>query len=256
MINTPRLLVTRFAPHAELLANSLNEIGCFSIAQPLLTVTALDDPNTLNRFLSGHYDYVIAVSANAVIYAQQQISTSWPTACYFAVGQSTQKILSEVTNQHVLIPSTRFDSEGLLALEKLKSIGSKRVLILRGEGGRDLLETRLIERGAKVDFFQTYKRIKINLNGHELANYWQQAFINGAIISSVEILNQLFMLVPKEYTSWICELIFYVPSQRVAKQAAILGVQHIVLLPSLHTDQIVEFFKVNNGNCIKPISLK
>ena len=246
----PRLLVTRFAPHAERLTNSLNDIGCFSIAQPLLMVTALNDPKTLNTFLSSHYDYVIAVSGNAVKYAQQQININWPKACYFAVGQSTQSILSEATGQSVLCPLTRFDSEGLLALDPLKSIKAKRIVILRGEGGRDLLETTLIERGAKVDFFQTYKRIKIDLNGHELVNNWQQASINGAIISSVEILNQLFMFVPKEYTSWICELIFYVPSQRVAKQAALLGAQRIVLLPSLHTDQIVEFFKVNNGTCI------
>ena len=250
MIIEPRLLVTRFAPHAERLANSLNDSGCFSIAQPLLTVTELDDPKTLDTFLSGYYDYVIAVSGNAVRYAQQQINIDWPKACYLAVGQSTQNILNEVTVQDVLCPLTRFDSEGLLDLDELKSIKNKRVLILRGEGGRDLLETTLIERGAKVDFFQTYKRIKIDLNGHELVNNWQQASINGAIISSVEILNQLFMLVPKEYTSWIGELIFYVPSERVAKQAALLGAQHIVLLPSLHTDQIVEFFKVNNGNCI------
>ncbi|WP_298942214.1 uroporphyrinogen-III synthase [uncultured Psychromonas sp.] len=250
MIIEPRLLVTRFAPHAERLANSLNDIGFFSLAQPLLTVTALDDAKTLNTFLSGYYDYVIAVSGNAVKYAQQQININWPEACYFAVGQSTQNILSEVTGQRVLCPFTRFDSEGLLELDELKSIKTKRILILRGEGGRDLLETTLIERGAKVDFFQTYKRIKIDLNGHELVNNWQQASINGAIISSVEILNQLFSLVPKDYTSWICDLIFYVPSERVANQASLLGAQHIVLLPSLHTDQIVEFFKVNNGTCI------
>jgi len=246
----PRLLVTRFAPHAEQLVDSLNKIGYFAIAQSLLAVEGLNDPETIDTFLNSHYDVVIAVSGNAVKYAQQQINVDWPTAIYLAVGQSTQKQLSQVTGQIVKCPSSRFDSEGLLELEVLQSIKNKKILILRGEGGRELLEDTLIARGAKVDFLQTYKRIKIDLNGHELVNNWQQASINGVIISSVETLKQLFSLVPNSYKSWLSDLVFYVPSQRAAEQASMLDAKHVVLLPSLYTEHIVEFFKAGNGNCI------
>lgn len=246
----PRLLITRFAPHAERLVDSLNHIGCFAVAQPLFTIESLNDLGTLDTFLNGSYDLVIAVSGNAVKYAQQQIKTDWPIAIYLAVGQSTQKQLNQVTGQIVQCPLSRFDSEGLLDLEVLQSIKNQRILILRGEGGRELLEETLIARGAEVDFLQTYKRIKIDLNGQKLVNNWQQAYINGVIISSVEVLNQLFALVPTSHKSWLSGLIFYVPSQRVAEQASMLDAKHVVLLPSLHTEHIVEFFKVDNGNCI------
>ncbi len=246
----PRLLVTRFAPHAQELVERLSHVDCFAIAQPLLMTTLLKERQALDIFLSGYYDLVIVVSGNAVKYAQQQINGDWPIATYFAVGKSTQIQLSEVTKQDVICPLTRFDSEGLLELEALQSIKNKHVLILRGEGGRDLLENALIERGAKVDFLQTYKRVKIVLDGHELANNWQQASINGVIISSVEILNQLFALVPMSDKSWLCGLVFYVPSQRVAEEATLLGVIDVVLLPSLRTEQLVEFFKADDGNCI------
>lgn len=248
----PRLLITRFSPHAERLVDSLNDIGCFAVAQPLLTVEALNDSETLNTFLSGSYDLVIAVSGNAVKYAQQKINTDWPIAIYLAVGQSTQKQLSQATGQIVKYPSIRFDSEGLLGLEVLQSIKNKRILILRGEGGRELLEETLLARGATVDFLQTYKRIKIDLNGQQLVNNWKQAAINGVIISSVEVLNQLFTLVPTSDKSWLSDLIFYVPSQRVAEQASMLEAKHVVLLPSLHTEHIVEFFKADNGNVYSP----
>lgn len=250
MIEQHRLLITRFEPYGRELVEHLNTIGCFAIAQPLLTVTALYDETMRDSFLSGHYDLIIAVSGNAIQYAQQQINACWPDAIYLAVGKSTQKQLIAASGQPVFCPNSRFDSEGLLALEQLQSVQSKRILILRGEGGRDLLESILTERGAKVDYFQTYKRIKIDLNGHELVKNWQQALINGVIISSAEILNQLFALVPNKDTSWLSKLIFYVPSQRVAEQASLLGAKHVVLLPSLHTQQIVEFFKVDNGHCI------
>lgn len=238
-----RLLVTRFSPHAEKLASKLNEGGCFAIAQPLLTVEAIFDSPTLNRFIQGNYDLVIVVSGNAVNYTNQQIDGCWPNAQYFAVGQSTQKALQKVTKQLVLSPSIRFDSEGLLGLDILCNVKGKQILILRGEGGRDLLEEVLSKRGAKVDFFQTYKRINIELDGQELVKNWQQALINGAIISSIEILNRLFILVPEKYQKWLLTLTLYVPSQRVADQALYLGAKKVVVLPSLHTEQIVNFFK-------------
>jgi len=245
VICSDRLLITRFAPHAQQLVDALAEIGCFSIAQPLLTVVGLNDPKTLDTFLSEHYDVVIAVSGNAVKYAEYNILDAWPKAQYFAVGESTRDKLVLACQQQVTCPLFRFDSEGLLALDPLQNVDGKRILILRGKGGRDLLENTLIERGAEVDYFQTYKRVKLDLDGTDLVNFWQQASINGAIISSVEILNQLFVLVPKEYTSWLCKLTFYVPSQRVANQARLLGVENIILLPSLHTNQIVDFFHNN-----------
>jgi len=245
VICSDRLLITRFAPHAQELVDALAEVGCFSIAQPLLTVVGLNDPKTLDTFLSEHYDAVIAVSGNAVKYAEYNILDAWPKAQYFAVGESTRDKLALACQQQVTCPLFRFDSEGLLALDALQNVDGKRILILRGKGGRNLLENTLVERGAEVDFFQTYKRVKLDLDGTDLVNFWQQASINGAIISSVEILNQLFVLVPKEYTSWLCMLTFYVPSQRVANQARLLGVENIILLPSLHTNQIVDFFHNN-----------
>ena len=39
----PRLLITRFSPKAELLAEELNKADCFSIAQPLLKIEPLED---------------------------------------------------------------------------------------------------------------------------------------------------------------------------------------------------------------------
>ena len=243
----PRLLITRFSPKAELLAEELNRSDCFSIAQPLLKIEALEDQLTSDKFVSGYYDLVIAVSGNAVECTKRLINREWPKAIYIAVGSSTQTLLNEVIDNTALVPENSANSEGLLSLSILQSIRGKRILILRGQGGRELLDKTLVERGAEVTFLESYKRIKLDLNGFDLVNNWQQASINGAIISSTEILNQLFTLVPNKYKSWLSKLILYVPSERVAEQASLLGAELVVILPSLRTERIVEFFKVNNG---------
>jgi uroporphyrinogen-III synthase len=246
--NRPRLLITRFSHHAELLAGELNKINCFAIAQPLLEIEPIEDKLTAIKFINGNYDIVIAVSGNAVGCTQKMINRPWPDAIYLAVGASTQKLLQHMVNNTVFAPEASADSEGLLSLDVLQSIKGKRVLILRGQGGRDLLDKTLVERGATVDFLESYKRIKVDLNGEELVKNWQQASINGAIISSIEILEQLFSLIPNRYLSWLFDLTLYVPSARIAERASIMGVKQVVTLPSLRTEEIVNFFKVNDGN--------
>ena len=54
------------------------------------------------------------------------------------------------------------DTESLLELEELKRPLLHRILIIRGEGGRDLLERTLIRRGAKVSLCEVYRRIALS----------------------------------------------------------------------------------------------
>ena len=115
-----RLLITRFSPKAELLAEALNRADCFSIAQPLLKIETLEDQLTSEKFVSGYYDLVIAVSGNAVECTKRLVNGKWPKATYIAVGSSTQTLLNEVITNTALVPEDRADSEGLLRLEKDK----------------------------------------------------------------------------------------------------------------------------------------
>jgi len=250
---TPRLLVTRFAPHAQQLADALTEAGYFSLAQPLLAIEPLQNTVRVEQFINGDFDIAIAVSGNAVACTHALLQQAWPTLTYFAVGSSTQTALKQHVKGTVYVPDDHFDSEGLLALDALQDVDGKRILILRGQGGRDLLDKTLIQRGASVEFLESYRRVALPIEAHQLHNNCQQADINGVIISSIEILNQLFTLVTNQHQHWLNTLTLYVPSERVAKHAAQLGLKRLVILPSLQVDKIIAFFKENNGN---PVGFK
>ena len=66
-----------------------------------------------------------------------------------AVGSGTAAALQQRGMLEVLIPAT-FNSEGLLAMAELSDVAGKQILLVKGEGGRPLLEEVLAQRGAQV----------------------------------------------------------------------------------------------------------
>jgi len=241
----PRLLITRFAPHAQRLADLLNEQGIYSLAQPLLETQASDDG--VNPF-KRHYDFIIAISANAVAYTHRVIATeNWPISHYLAVGQTTASLLKANTKQPVEIPIREFNSEGLLALDALQTLIGCSVLILRGVGGREFLKEQLIKRGAQVDYYEPYQRVAIKLPISMSVHKWQQQAINGVIISSIELLEQLMAITEAKHQGWLKSLTLFVVSERILKYAQHLGFNKITLLPSSTNQNIIDYF-MNEGN--------
>ncbi|MCP4326233.1 MAG: uroporphyrinogen-III synthase [Psychromonas sp.] len=235
----PRLLITRFAPHAQRVAELLNEQGIFCHAQPLLEVKV--NQNCNSPFLK-HYDFIIAISCNAVEYTSQSIVADWPETRYLAVGKATGSLLHTKTKQPISIPSKCYNSEGLLLLPELQKLHNCSILILRGVGGREFLKEQLIARGATVDYYESYQRVAISLAKSKSIDKWQQQAINGAIISSIELLEQLVVLAGADDSEWLKSLTIYAASQRILNHAVALGFQNNVLLANISHQAIVEYF--------------
>ena len=132
---------------------------------PLLEINAADDPAPLQQAISHLDDYSTAVfiSPNAVSYIVPPILATrhWPKALQAAaIGQSTVAQLVAYGIDNVIAPAQRFDSEALLELAEFQPerVAGKKILILRGNGGRELLATTLRERGAQADCVTCYHR--------------------------------------------------------------------------------------------------
>lgn len=239
----PRLLITRFAPHADRLSILLNEVGVFSIAQPLLKVVKTDEFDCADEVLNNGYDYIIAVSVNAVDYTDRAILSKWPTARYIAVGKATQVSLEKASQQRVLAPQEYFNSEGVLDLVELQNVKGKRILILRGKGGREFLADSLIERGATVDYYQPYQRVVVENIDYNLIKKCQQKKINGAIITSIELINQLVCLCDDVDQGWLKNITIYSASQRIADHAQTLGFHKTKVLSGISDQNIISYFQ-------------
>ncbi|MDD3651055.1 uroporphyrinogen-III synthase [Immundisolibacter sp.] len=158
----PGVLVTRPAEQAAALCRLLEASGFSPLLLPTLAIEPLDlatPTATLRTALP--CELAIFISANAVRHALPVIAAAGglPDHCALAaVGAASAAALNAAGFRDVVVPQTRFDSEGLLALPDLRAVAGRRVVIFRGEEGRRLLAQTLAARGAEVHEVVCYRR--------------------------------------------------------------------------------------------------
>ncbi|MGY3861693.1 uroporphyrinogen-III synthase [Aeromonas lacus] len=222
-------LVVRPAAQATELAQLLRQLGHAPLCCPLLETVAGSDLPRLADMLQDA-DIVIAVSIHAVHFAHDfllQTGLTWPHIEYFAVGQASADAFAEVGVQAICPDDPR--SEGLLALPELQQVSGKRVVILRGNGGRDLIASTLASRGALVHYCAAYERHYPEFDGEALTSHWQAAGLDSLLVTSGELLQRLLELVPTSQQPWLFDRLLVVPSPRVAEMASAAGFIHITI---------------------------
>ncbi|MBL1320226.1 MAG: uroporphyrinogen-III synthase [Methylophaga sp.] len=151
-----KILVTRPQHQANSLLELIAEAGGEAIAFPTLDIVplAVGDAGELNT-----QDMIIFVSQNAVTYfdnaLKQQLANN---ILNVAVGASTAKCMQEQGFNDVIQAPSPAGTESLLAMPDLKNVEGKRVLIVRGQDGRELLAETLTARGAKTRYLEVYQR--------------------------------------------------------------------------------------------------
>lgn len=216
-------LVVRPRPQADALAARLRAAGHAPLVHPLLELRPGDDLASLSHHLQ-HAQIAIVVSRHAVLFARDfllQTGQTWPNIEYFAVGEASAEALREAGLTGTFPVDPR--SEGLLALPGLQAVAGKRVVILRGNGGRELIADTLRERGADVTCLSVYHRHYPHQDGELLCRQWQQAGLDSLLVTSGELLDALLTATPVEYREWLLRLPLFVPSPRIAEQAAQAG---------------------------------
>jgi len=141
------------------------------------------------------------------------------------VGQGSARALSDYGVKNVIAPQERFDSEALLALPELQSIAGWRVVIFRGNGGREVLGDTLKSRGAKVEYVTCYQRSK----PHQDATMLLTANPDVITITSSEALSYLWEMLDSVAKKQLAAVPIFVTHARIADAAHKLGWSEVVL---------------------------
>ncbi len=230
------IVVTRPRAQAGGLAAAIRDAGGEAFIFPLLEIGPAPDPAPLAEAVSRLGDYTLAVfiSPNAVDYSVPAMLARgpWPSGLTLAaVGQGTARALAVHGVHGTVVPSERFDSEALLELPELQAdrVAGRRVVIFRGDGGRELLGDTLAARGATVDRIPCYTRSAPATGAAPLLERWRRGGIDAITVSSSEGLRYLVDMLDDEGRRRLAETPVFVPHARIAENAAALGLRSVVL---------------------------
>jgi uroporphyrinogen-III synthase len=228
------VLVTRPQQQAGPLCRLLETRGASAFRLPALDIRPLADRRALTARLGAleDFDLIVFLSSNAVRFGAVLLEQKrdLPLA---AIGPATARALNQAGYRVAVQPAGGFDSESLLRHPKLEHLASNRILLVKGSGGREVLQDELSRRGAQVSIADVYRRERANPSSADLSAL-EALFAEGAIqvitASSAETADNLLELATPslrgdfECARWV------VPSERVAARLRGRGVSGTLLL--------------------------
>ncbi|MGD2173436.1 MAG: uroporphyrinogen-III synthase, partial [Gammaproteobacteria bacterium] len=189
------ILNTRPLHQQAALTALLERDGARVLSFPVIEIVASGAP--AKDF--GGYDILLFVSRNAVDYGLREVDPgSLPDRMQFGViGAATREALLGLIGDPGprLIESEPYNSEALLSAPALSIVAGKRILILRGQAGRNLLGDELTARGARVDYREVYRRELPARDPAAFDRLTEAAFPTLVILTSNEGMHNLFELV-------------------------------------------------------------
>jgi uroporphyrinogen-III synthase len=228
------VLVTRPAHQADNLCQLIEQQGGVAVRFPALEIVGLDAASMATNPLPklSNFQWLIFTSANAVNFALKAKGGkigSFQAAQIAAIGKATAAELHSVGLEVILAPENGYDSEALLAMPQLQDVNNQAILIIRGQGGREQLALTLRRRGANVEYWEVYQRIMPDVDCSRLIGLLEQGLLDVIIITSGEALQNLVVMLGKNYKGNLTIIPLVVVSDRIRQLAAELGFKRIAV---------------------------
>ena len=218
------IVVTRPREQAASLAQGIELQGGHAVLFPLLEISPVADSKPLRTLIARlpEFNLAIFISPNAVRYGMGAILAAGaipPELKIATIGQGSARALRDLGVEKIIAPQDRFDSEALLALPELQQVAGWRVIIFRGDGGRELLGDSLRARGASVEYAACYQRSKPQQGAEALL----AATPHAITVTSSEALAYLWEMLDGAAKKSIITVPLFVPHARIAEAAHKLG---------------------------------
>lgn len=235
---------TRPKHQAESLSDIIRKAGGAVVEFPVIEIAPLKGPHFLEAKFKKppEADIAIFISANAVdavMTIPDSIKPWLENVSIASVGQATAlKLESYGLTVNIKAPEP-FNSEALLSLPELEMLRGKKVLIFRGEGGREFLADTLRARGAEVEYIECYRRIIPSSDPASLYQCWDEGNKLIILVTSNEGLRNLTNMVDKEHKQNLLASTLVVVSNRAVNVASELGYEKIPGLAATASNEAI-----------------
>jgi uroporphyrinogen-III synthase len=227
------VVITRPAGEAQCLASLVRDAGGEPLLYPAIEILDAPDPHALDGVIArlDDFDLAIFVSPSAVDKAMTRVSAlrKLPvTLRCAAIGPGGVRALQGFGVNDVIAPQGRYDSESLLASSFMQNVRGLRIVIFRGDGGRELLGEMLVARGAVTEYAVCYRRAKPTWDAGGLIHAWEHNRVAAVIVTSSEGLRNFCDRVGVAGQALLRQTPMVVPHHRIAATAHELGMTRVV----------------------------
>ncbi len=230
-------ILSKSIEHSGVAKRSLPEI----VALPLLTIVPKTEDQLADHIATSlkDADLAIFVSPNAIECVMRLLERDWQEFSKKIIpigvmGGSSKLALQnhgigqEQSPTPVLIPKNpeKWDSEGLW--QELQALGwdwsSKKIIIFKGEGGREWLAETLTKAGAVVEAISTYTRVPLDLDNPAWDVIHEMDFSKSLwLLTSSEAVRYLGQVVKDQFPQGLQSASALCPHHNIADAAEIIG---------------------------------
>ncbi len=226
------IVVTRPREQSHRFAKMIREAGGEPVLFPAIEIREPSHPDRLAAAVDAlaRCDLAIFISPTAVEHGLRAATAkrTWPAGlAVAAVGPGSAAALAEAGLADVIVPDGRFDSEGLL--DRLAGTRWERVIIFRGEGGRELLSEELCRRGAEVTLAECYRRARPETDPAPLIDSWHRKRLDALVVTSSEAIDNFAVMLGEAGRELIVTTPLFAPHPRIVERAQWHGARRTVL---------------------------
>lgn len=250
LLRGQRILICRPEPAASELSSALSAMGAECKCLPMLSIeavalSAIDRQRIMNL---DQFHQVIVISQHAAKLGMDEIDAYWPQLPlkqdWFAIGRKTAATLQHA-DLALTSPVHDLNSEKLLEHPAFKDIDGKKILILKGQNGRETLQQELSKRGANVESVSLYQRKRPNYTAEEITDALSTFSPSFIVALSGETLTNLIEYC-RPLNIDLSNKSFILSSTRVANIAHEHGIKHCYIPNNLMPIDIIRCIKNAN----------
>lgn len=210
--------------------------------------------NTLNT-QAQKADALFFVSPSAIKMAADYLD--WPhfSGSLLAIGSPSAQILQQISQKPVLYPTKGNDSEALLKLPFWQENCGK-LLIVRGENGRNFLAQTLQKMGWQVNFADIYRRVACPFSVPAVLQQIDKHQKTVVLIASRHAAQVWLAQIALSHSDVFKNLLYCTIHQRIADYLREQGVKNIVISAKQADDLLNELHQRRGLNVKKEIQAK
>jgi uroporphyrinogen-III synthase len=233
------VVITRPAGTGSSLARRVRTLGGTPLLLPGLSLRAVSDVDAARaQWQQAQRDDLLIFTSPAAVRYATALAALDTRAVVVATGQGTSRALLR-HGVDAQVPTTRQDSEGVLALPALQSLQGRRVALITAPDGRGLLQEQLAKRGATVREVHVYTRGAPRLNRRHIDAVMQLPSTACVLISSADAMRHLLTFLPVAARDRLRRAVAVVSSDRIAELARLDGFSRVEMASSAHSEDLL-----------------